>query len=84
MMRPLAVSIDLEANAGYVTYLDNAWMRDERLSETVIVKYGADSEVLGIEVLGFDPATIALAERFAGERKLDFPSSAFASFGTVA
>jgi len=84
MVGPLVVKIDLEANAAYVTYADKAWARDERLGETVIVAFGADGEVLGIEVLGFDPATIALAARFADERQLEFPSSAFAPFGTVA
>jgi len=84
MMKPLAVEIDLEANAGYVTYAESAWARDERLAETVIVAYGADDAVLGIELLAFDPSTIALAAGFAHDRELDFPSSAFASFGTVA
>jgi hypothetical protein len=78
MKRPIEVSIDLEAGAGYVEYLADAEIvgtLDIWRDGQVAADLDDAEQVVGIEVLGFDEETLARARSFAHEHGLAFPEN---------
>jgi len=75
MTKPLGVRVDLEANAGYVSYRlgEVAGTLDVWHDGRVAADLDDAGNVLGIEVLGFDDKTLAQARMFAEDRGLAFP-----------
>jgi uncharacterized protein YuzE len=72
----IGLSIDVEAQAGYVTYRhvpDGDRARSKRISENVVADYSETGELLGVEFLGLDEPAIAEARAFAIEHELAFP-----------
>ncbi len=76
MINYIGLSIDVEAQAGYVTYRhvpDGERARSKRISENVIADFSENGELLGVEFLGLDEAAISEAREFAIEHELVFP-----------
>ena len=76
MKKPISVELDLQVNACYVAYGDagtDGVSRTERLSKDVTVDYDALGQVIGIELLNLEPATLELVKRFAQSREFAFP-----------
>ncbi len=72
----IAVSVDLEAQAGYVRYHalpDGERARSKRISEDVVADYRENGELLGLELLALDGAAMAQARTFAASHDLAFP-----------
>lgn len=80
LRRPIHVRVDLDPDVGqlgYIQYLADTpagvWARNERVSDDVIIDYDAESQVVGIELLGFRDETLAIARAFAEAHGLAFP-----------
>jgi uncharacterized protein YuzE len=77
MHKPISLEIDFRANAGYLEYCalgeGQHVTRTHRVHDAVNVDFDAASQVLGIELLGFDAPALAAAQRFAEEHDLEFP-----------
>ena len=77
MTKPIAVTCDLEVEAGYVRYRvlppGEKVTKTERIGTGVVIDFDAAGDVLGIEVLGLDKATLAIAHGVAQARNLGFP-----------
>ena len=75
MMKPIAVEVDLEVEAGYVTYSENkvAETRDVWEEGTVAADLDSEGGIIGIEVLGFDSETLSRARAYAEQNDLVFP-----------
>jgi uncharacterized protein YuzE len=74
--RPINVRVDIDPDVGplaYLRYRDGTFARNERVGQDVIIDYDADSQVVGIELLGFRDKTLAIARAFAEEHGLAFP-----------
>ena len=72
----IAVSVDLEAQAGYVRYHAlpaGERARSKRISEDVVADYRENGELLGLELLALDGAAMDQARTFAASRNLAFP-----------
>jgi uncharacterized protein YuzE len=82
MQNPTNVEIDFIAIAGTVMYGDPSTRsaRTERLSKDVVIDYGVDGQVTGIELLGFDEIAIANAQAFASANDLAFPRNIAGNF----
>ncbi len=76
MMKPIAVEVDLEVKAGYVTYSDNkvAETRDVWEEGTVAADLDSEGGIIGIEVLGLDSETLSQARKYAENNDLVFPA----------
>ena len=82
MIAPTKVRIDTEVTAAYVAYREVApgeSIRNQRLSDEVIVDYNANGDILGLELLGFDDAALDIARNFAAAHGMEFPADAFSS-----
>jgi uncharacterized protein YuzE len=75
MTRPIAVKVDLEVKAGYVTYSDSkvAETRDVWEEGTVAADLDSEGCIIGIEVLGLDSETLSHARKYAEQNDLVFP-----------
>ena len=75
MMKPIAVEVDLEVKAGYVTYSDSKVAEPRDIWEEGTVAADLDSEgcIIGIEVLGLDSETLLRAREYAEKNDLVFP-----------
>ena len=75
MTKPIAVEVDLEVKAGYVTYSDNKVAETRDVWEEGAVAADLDSEggIIGIEVLGLDSETLSRAREYAEQNDLVFP-----------
>ena len=76
MKNPIGIEIDLEFHVAYVRYHeipDGAVTRSDRVSEEVVIDYGAANDILGIELLATDDASLAKATDFAHSHGLAFP-----------
>ena len=74
--RYIGLSVDLEAQAGYVRYRPlpaGEQVRSERVSDVVVADYRADGELVGLELLALDAATMTQARAFAASNGLAFP-----------
>lgn len=72
----IAVSIDLEAQAGYVRYRAlpaGERARSKRISEDLVADYRENGELLGLELLALDGGAMAQAQTFAASQDLAFP-----------
>lgn len=72
----IAVSVDLEAQAGYVRYHAlpaGERARSKRISEDVVADYRENGELLGLELLALDGVAMEQARTFAASRNLAFP-----------
>jgi uncharacterized protein YuzE len=75
--RPRRIELDLEAGAGYVRYepddVSVVGTIDVWREGRVAVDVDASGSPIGIEVLGFDAATLSRARSYASEHGLAFP-----------
>ena len=59
----MQITYDTEADALYIKFTDGTFARNKEVAEGIILDFGGDGEVLGIEVLGvsvrFPPQTLA-------------------------
>lgn len=82
MLKPLELRVDREVDAGYVRYRalppGEHVARCARVSEDVVVDYNGAGEILGIELLAFDPEALSVAQHFADANGLMFPDLAAA------
>ncbi|MEA2721637.1 MAG: hypothetical protein QOJ39_3501 [Candidatus Eremiobacteraeota bacterium] len=75
MQNAIELRVDLEVGAAYVRYGPRRpHGTSVRLSEDVVVHYDADSRVAGIELIAVRPDAIQIAEAFALQNALYFPS----------
>jgi len=80
LTEPIETSIDHEARAAYVTFhafAPGENVRCLRLEHDVVVEFNAADEVLGLELLDFEPETIARADAFCQRNDLHFPLQVF-------
>jgi uncharacterized protein YuzE len=77
MKKPISLEVDFKANAGYLEYrsLDDGQLvtRSQRVHDAVHVDFDAGSQVVGIELLGFDDEALSAARHFAEQHDLEFP-----------
>lgn len=76
MTRYIGLSVDLEAQAGYVRYRAlpaGERARGRRISEDVVADYCKRGLLLGVELLALDDSAIAQAREFAAQHDLAFP-----------
>ncbi len=77
MIVPVEIHADLEANAYEITYrhlaADERIDRDERIAAGGSAGLDASGNVVAIELLDLDPATIAAARDYARSHGLAFP-----------
>ncbi len=76
MTRYIALSVDLEVQAGYVRYRPlppGEHARSKRISADVAADYREDGELLGVELLALDDAAMTQARAFAAANGLAFP-----------
>jgi uncharacterized protein YuzE len=79
------ITIDIQANAGYIRYGTDADVRtrSERIGEAVVIDFTTNDAVLGIELLGFDADVLDAARAFAAEHALAFPRDLAAAFAAA-
>jgi uncharacterized protein YuzE len=80
MKKPISLMVDFDAEAGTLGYLRFRALeagkhvaRTHRVSDDVFVDFNDTSEILGIELLGFDDEVIGAARHFAEQHGLAFP-----------
>jgi uncharacterized protein YuzE len=77
MQKPISLEVDFKANAGYLEYraLGDGQLvtRTQRVHDAVHVDFDAESQILGIELLGFDDEALGAARHFAEQHGLEFP-----------
>jgi len=75
MTKPIGVSVDLEAECGYIVYSSRkvAETRDIWEEGTVAANLDAEGSIIGIEVLGLDSETLLRAREYAEQHDLVFP-----------
>ena len=78
MVMPREFRLDYEAGAGYLRYRrlahDEHVARTARITDDVVVDYDAAGDIIGIEMLTFDSATLSAARNFAVANGLAFPA----------
>jgi uncharacterized protein YuzE len=79
------ITIDTEANAGYLRYGSEADVRtrSERIRDDIVIDFTTNDAVLGIELLGFDAEVLDAARAFAAEHALAFPCDLAAAFAAA-
>ncbi len=77
MRSPISLEVDFIADAGYLAYATLSEgqfvTRTQRVHDAVHVDFDAESQILGIELLGFDDAAIGAAQKFVQQHDLAFP-----------
>lgn len=78
MTKPVSLSLDFTNGVGYVRYRDpraNEQVSGARLGDHVDVVVDRDPTggIVGIELLGLDDETLAIADGFAQQNGLGFP-----------
>jgi uncharacterized protein YuzE len=80
MNKPISLTVDFDPEAGTLGYLRFRALgagkhvaRSHRVSDDVFVDFSDTSEILGIELLGFDDEAIGAARHFAERHGLAFP-----------
>jgi uncharacterized protein YuzE len=77
MQKPISLEVDFKANAGYLEYRalgeGQCVTRTQRVHDAAQVDFDGESQVLGIELLGFDDEALDAARRFAEQHDLEFP-----------
>jgi uncharacterized protein YuzE len=77
LQKPISLDIDFKANAGYLEYRSLGYgqlvTRTQRVHDAVHVDFDAESQIFGIELLGFDNEALGAARHFAEQHDLEFP-----------
>jgi uncharacterized protein YuzE len=76
MTQYIGLSVDLQAQAGYVRYRSlpaGERARSKRISEDVVADCRENGELLGVELLALDDDAMAQARDFATKHDLAFP-----------
>jgi uncharacterized protein YuzE len=72
----IGLRCDLAVHAGYIRYRsvpEGEHANSKRVSEDVVADYGANGQLLGIELLALDDAAMSQARSFAAANDLAFP-----------